>query len=108
QAEPGAEEDDQHGGRVAARKWGQTTFPPEKLSDPIFEVGATGFEPATTYTPSRCATRLRYAPKPTNPTRRLKHRQINAPCGCGRLQSGNRSVSVSRAVNAPEVAPAYG
>jgi hypothetical protein len=25
-------------------------------------VGATGFEPATTYTPCRCATRLRYAP----------------------------------------------
>src|SRR5262249_7603883 len=25
-------------------------------------VGATGFEPATTCTPSRCATRLRYAP----------------------------------------------
>src|SRR5882724_939899 len=27
-------------------------------------VGATGFEPATPCTPSRCATRLRYAPKP--------------------------------------------
>ena len=27
-------------------------------------VGATGFEPATTCTPSKCATRLRYAPKP--------------------------------------------
>ena len=26
-------------------------------------VGATGFEPATTCTPSKCATRLRYAPK---------------------------------------------
>ena len=26
-------------------------------------VGATGFEPATTCTPSRCATRLRYAPR---------------------------------------------
>ena len=25
-------------------------------------VGATGFEPATTCTPSKCATRLRYAP----------------------------------------------
>ena len=27
-------------------------------------VGATGFEPATTCTPSKCATRLRYAPEP--------------------------------------------
>jgi integrase len=26
-------------------------------------VGATGFEPATTCTPSKCATRLRYAPE---------------------------------------------
>lgn len=26
-------------------------------------VGATGFEPVTTRTPSVCATRLRYAPK---------------------------------------------
>src|SRR5207302_1626359 len=26
-------------------------------------VGATGFEPATTCTPSKCATRLRYAPR---------------------------------------------
>ena len=25
-------------------------------------VGATGFEPATTHTPSECATRLRHAP----------------------------------------------
>lgn len=26
-------------------------------------VGTAGFEPATTYTPCRCATKLRYAPK---------------------------------------------
>ncbi len=29
---------------------------------PFWMVGATGFEPATTCTPSKCATRLRYAP----------------------------------------------
>src|SRR5438128_8135205 len=29
-------------------------------------VGATGFEPATTCTPSKCATRLRYAPARSN------------------------------------------
>src|SRR5688572_23664860 len=31
-------------------------------------VGATGFEPATTCPPGRCATRLRYAPKAANDT----------------------------------------
>jgi hypothetical protein len=31
-------------------------------SDGLLDVGATGFEPATTCTPSKCATRLRYAP----------------------------------------------
>src|SRR5260221_10256447 len=34
-------------------------------------VGATGFEPATPCTPSRCATRLRYAPRP-EPDRRQR------------------------------------
>ena len=29
-------------------------------------VGATGFEPATTWSQTRCATGLRYAPKPKN------------------------------------------
>src|SRR5262249_39664284 len=45
-----------------------TTCPPRKprnqsilIPGPRL-VGATGFEPATTCTPSRCATRLRYAP----------------------------------------------
>jgi hypothetical protein len=31
-------------------------------------VGATGFEPATTCTPSKCATRLRHAPEKTGST----------------------------------------
>jgi hypothetical protein len=34
-----------------------------------FRVGATGFEPATTCTPSKCATRLRYAPGGTGDQR---------------------------------------
>src|SRR5206468_5622033 len=37
--------------------------PPRNLPAWPGLVGATGFEPATTCTPSRCATRLRYAPK---------------------------------------------
>ena len=37
-------------------------FPKEQRG--LQMVGATGFEPATTCTPSKCATRLRYAPKP--------------------------------------------
>ena len=41
---------------------------PDSLGFPLANqalqmVGATGFEPATTCTPSKCATRLRYAPK---------------------------------------------
>jgi hypothetical protein len=31
-------------------------------------VGAAGFEPATTWSQTRCATRLRYAPKAVNYT----------------------------------------
>ena len=39
-------------------------------------VGATGFEPVTTRTPSVCATRLRYAP-----TGLLNKRDSNTPLG---------------------------
>ena len=34
----------------------------ESSGPAVGEVGATGFEPATTCTPYRCATKLRYAP----------------------------------------------
>ena len=30
--------------------------------EPLFVIGATGFEPATPCTPCKCATRLRHAP----------------------------------------------
>ena len=36
--------------------------PSETRSCACYRIGATGFEPATTCTPSKCATRLRYAP----------------------------------------------
>ena len=48
---------------------------PESLrnSGPLL-VGATGFEPATTCTPSKCATRLRYAPTAWGPNARVCRR----------------------------------
>ncbi len=47
----------------------------------VLMVGATGFEPATTCTPSKCATRLRHAPKttPTVMPRAVSQRQEAPP-----------------------------
>ena len=38
------------------------TKKPQHLHDAVSKVGATGFEPATTWSQTRCATGLRYAP----------------------------------------------
>src|SRR5690606_38762590 len=47
-------------------------------------VGATGFEPATTCTPSKCATRLRYAPR----TARVAARSCGVmPSGLGKVKN---------------------
>src|SRR5262249_16663164 len=55
-------------------------------------VGATGFEPATTCTPSRCATRLRYAPGSCSAKRRTAgKRDVPAPLGWVKTLRRSRS-----------------
>ena len=56
-------------------------------------VGATGFEPVTTRTPSVCATRLRYAP-----TGLLNKRNSNTPLGLKQFIP-NSAVEYERGAN---------
>src|SRR5207302_8142450 len=62
-------------------------------------VGATGFEPATTCTPSKCATRLRYAPA-------LLSRWLGvapkAPARAGEVSPVPRAVNANASVPEPE------
>ena len=46
---------------VAIATWNEGRLSGGPLID-VRMVGARGFEPPTTYTPSKCATRLRHAP----------------------------------------------
>ncbi len=53
----------------------RTTAARRRAGAQDFLVGAAGFEPATTRTPSVCATRLRYAPTPQAAPRRARMRR---------------------------------
>ena len=60
-------------------------------------VGETGFEPATLWSQTRCATRLRYSPTIGPPRRSRRPRQVSMLVG----PAGKRQVCLSKALACP-------